>query len=130
LFRILNAVQSKLEHLEEENGISRRRVRELELELEVCRRDVARERTRVLAREEITMQQQRDASYIAAPKKNKGKARAKDPSVGEDLHEKYREAVEEKKGSQFVPNRCCTWCSVCQLITQRWRLSLRPYVHI
>jgi hypothetical protein len=39
-------VQFRLEHLEEENGVSRRRVRELEYELEECKREVIRERTR------------------------------------------------------------------------------------
>jgi len=98
LLKTLNAVQTKLQHLEQENGISRRRVRELELELEVCKRDVARERTRVLEREETIVQQQRDASHIASLKRHKGKARAKDVSMDEELHERYREAVEEKKG--------------------------------
>jgi hypothetical protein len=68
------------------------------MELEVCKRDVARERTRVLEREETIVQQRRDASYIAASKKHKGKARAKDVSMEGDIHEKYKEAVEEKKG--------------------------------
>jgi hypothetical protein len=85
-----------LQHLEEENSISRRRVRELELELEVCKRDVARERTRVMEREEIIVQQQRDASYIATSNKNKGKGRARDLSMVSN--DRYREAVEEKKG--------------------------------
>jgi hypothetical protein len=98
LLKTLNAVQTKLQHLEQENGISRRRVRELEMELEVCKRDVARERTRVLEREETIVQQRRDANYIAASKKQKGKARAKDVSMDGELHEKYKEAVEEKKG--------------------------------
>lgn len=89
----------QLHHLEHENSISRRRVRELELELEVCKRDVVRERTRVMEREEVIVQQQRDVSDIALSKKNKGKARAKDVTMNEDaVHEKYREAVEEKKG--------------------------------
>lgn len=96
----LNNVQSKLQHLEEENGISRRRVRELELELEVCKRDVARERTRVMEREEVIVQQQRDASGILGLRRSKGKSRAKDASMdNEVLHDRYREAVEEKKGS-------------------------------
>lgn len=98
LLRTLNTVQTKLQHLEQENSISRRRVRELELELEVCKRDVARERTRVLEREDTIVQQRRDASYIAASRKHKGKARAKDMSMEGDIHEKYKEAVEEKKG--------------------------------
>lgn len=99
LLKTLNTVQKKLQHLEQENGISRRRVRELEMELEVCKRDVARERTRVLEREETIVQQRRDASYIAASKRHKGKARAKDVSMEGELHERYNEAVEEKKGS-------------------------------
>ena len=47
LVRTLNAVHTKLQHLEEENGISRRRVRELEFELEACKREVAWEQSRV-----------------------------------------------------------------------------------
>ena len=37
--------------MESENSISRRRVRELELELEECKKEVAKERTKVLERE-------------------------------------------------------------------------------
>lgn len=100
LVAMLNAVQSKLQYFEEENGISRRRVRELELELEVCKRDVARERTRVLEREEVIVQQQRDASLIAASRRrDKGKTRAKDTTTEQEgLYQKYREAVEGQKG--------------------------------
>ena len=101
----LNTVQSKLQQLEEENGISRRRVRELELELEVCKRDVARERTRVLEREEIIVQQQQQRESRRYGN-GKGKAKARDASIvnvdkerGDDLvRERYKEAVEEKKG--------------------------------
>ncbi|KAG6812112.1 hypothetical protein H0H92_004341 [Tricholoma furcatifolium] len=104
LITLVNTVQSKLQHLEEENGISRRRVRELELELEVCKRDVARERTRVLEREELIVQQQRDASFTAASRrKEKGKARARDISMDQDgLHQKYREAVEGQKALEAL----------------------------
>ncbi|KAF5369106.1 hypothetical protein D9615_010432 [Tricholomella constricta] len=103
LMGMLNSVQSKLQHLEEENGISRRRVRELELELEVCKRDVARERTRVMEREEVIVQQQREANLSGVGRRNKGKARAKDISVDHDiLHERYREAVEEKKALEAL----------------------------
>ncbi|KAG5640635.1 hypothetical protein DXG03_007705, partial [Asterophora parasitica] len=106
LMGMLNSVQSKLQHLEDENGISRRRVRELELELEVCKRDVARERTRVIEREEVIVQQQRDASVANLSgfgRRNKGKARAKELSVDHDmLNERYREAVEEKKALEAL----------------------------
>jgi hypothetical protein len=46
----LNTIQSRLSQVADENGVSRRRVRKLELES--CKADVARERTRVLEREE------------------------------------------------------------------------------
>jgi hypothetical protein len=42
LFSTLNAVQSKLSHLQAENAISRRRVRELEAELQGCKQQAAR----------------------------------------------------------------------------------------
>ncbi|RDB24453.1 hypothetical protein Hypma_008433 [Hypsizygus marmoreus] len=103
LIATLNNVQSKLQHLEEENSVSRRRVRELELELEVCKRDVARERTRVMEREEVIVQQQRDAN--TSMKRNKGKARAKDISMSMDydgLHERYKVAVEDKKSLEAL----------------------------
>ncbi|KAG6836257.1 hypothetical protein H0H93_009733 [Arthromyces matolae] len=104
LITMLNTVQSKLQHLEEENGISRRRVRELELELDVCKRDVARERTRVLEREEIIVQQQRDASFGPSPRrKEKGKARAKDMSMNQEgTYQRYTEAVEGQKALEAL----------------------------
>ncbi|KAG5353911.1 hypothetical protein C0989_000154 [Termitomyces sp. Mn162] len=104
LVAMLNTVQSKLQHFEEENGISRRRVRELELELEVCKRDVARERTRVLEREEVIVQQQRDVSFNAAlRRKDKGKGRAKDMTTDQEgLYQKYKEAVEGQKALEAL----------------------------
>jgi hypothetical protein len=47
----LNTIQSRLSQVADQNGVSRRRVRELELELKSCKADVDRERTRVLERE-------------------------------------------------------------------------------
>ncbi|TFK38989.1 hypothetical protein BDQ12DRAFT_735193 [Crucibulum laeve] len=104
LLQTLSAVQAKLHQLEEENGISRRRVRELELELEECKREVARERTRLMEREEVIVQQQRDLSMNNA-RRTKGKARARDVSVSvheEDLIGRYKEAVEEKKALEAL----------------------------
>jgi len=94
LLSTLTAVQSKLMHLESENSISRRRVRELELELEACKREVARERTRVMEREEVIVQQQRDVESANAARK--GKSRVFE--VEEQMNERYKEVVEEKKG--------------------------------
>jgi hypothetical protein len=93
----LRAVQSKLLHLESQNGISRRRVRELEMELESCKEDVKRERTRVLEREEVIAVQHAGNSPTgkrSAAKIAKGKAKATELNLGE----RYREVVEEKKG--------------------------------
>jgi hypothetical protein len=91
----LTAVQSKLQHLESENAISRRRVRELEVELEACKEDVRRERTRVLEREDVISMQRVDASP-----RRKGKARdhAREVSIEMNMGKRYREVVEEKKG--------------------------------
>jgi hypothetical protein len=94
----LSAVQSQLRDLEDENNISRRRVRELEMELEECKRHVARERTRLIERDELN-------DLVGYGKTtqtlNKGKGRAVEPSVDTDYdrsHERYKDAVEEKKG--------------------------------
>lgn len=99
LLQTLSAVQSQLRDLEDENSISRRRVRELELELEECKRHVVRERTRLIEREELN-----DFGY-GKTTQNKGKERAVEPFVhidDERLHERYKEAVDEKKGLALV----------------------------
>ncbi|KAJ8518105.1 hypothetical protein ONZ45_g4789 [Pleurotus djamor] len=94
----LNEVQTKLYRLEEENSISRRRVRELEMELELCKREVARERTRVLEREDLLVQQQMTAQRLT--KDSKGKGRERDDL--EAMESKYKEAVEEKKALEAL----------------------------
>jgi len=93
LLYTLNNVQKRIQQLEEENGISRRRVRELEMELEDCKREVVRERTRLIEQEELL--KQRMVRTV------KGKERARDPLNDDSsrFHERYKEAVEEKKGS-------------------------------
>ncbi|KAJ7043943.1 hypothetical protein C8F04DRAFT_1361591 [Mycena alexandri] len=108
LLSTLSVVQTKLHQLEDENGISRRRVRELELELEVCKREVARERTRVLELNEASAIQ-READHAHAhgrAAKGKAKARAGLSSVHEaeeeDIGERYREVVEEKKALESL----------------------------
>ncbi|KAJ4481947.1 hypothetical protein J3R30DRAFT_3285901 [Lentinula aciculospora] len=106
LLTVMNTIQDKLEQLEGENGISRRRVRELELELEMCKKDVARERTRVLQKEEAILQNQRELERaVADAKRNmKGKARARDTSMHAeaDASVRYKEAVEEKKALESL----------------------------
>ncbi|KAJ3715531.1 hypothetical protein C8R42DRAFT_681168 [Lentinula raphanica] len=106
LLTVMNTIQDKLEQLENENGISRRRVRELELELEICKKDVARERTRVLQKEEAILQNQRELERAVADAKKsmKGKGRARDTSVHIDAEAsmRYKEAVEEKKALESL----------------------------
>lgn len=101
LLTVMNTIQDKLSHLEDENGISRRRVRELEHELEMCKKDVARERTRVLHKEGELERAVADARRSVKDVKGKGKARARDTSMSmqeADASVRYKEAVEEKKG--------------------------------
>ncbi|KAJ7696012.1 hypothetical protein B0H17DRAFT_1270306 [Mycena rosella] len=103
LLSTLSVVQTKLHQLEDENSISRRRVRELELELEVCKREVAKERTRILERDEVSLQQ-REWEAANARGKGKGKARAAEysASIDAEMQERYREVVEEKKALESL----------------------------
>ena len=99
----LNVVQSKLAYLQSENGISRRRVRELELELEDCKVQVAKERSKVLDRERIIAHQQDgfDNRAKAGPSKGIGGPKNFTTQIEDDGDvdiNRYKEAVEEKKG--------------------------------
>lgn len=74
-----------------------------------------------MEREEVIVQHQRDVSDIALSKKNKGKTRARDLSIDEDaVHEKYREAVKEKKGSFFPFFDYLLFQYLIIFIRQRW----------
>lgn len=84
LIKTLNDVHFRLEHLEEENSISRRRVRELEYELEECKREVVRERTR-WQEESAELSGVIQAANLAralGKKSSKGKGRAKESVSG------------------------------------------------
>jgi hypothetical protein len=89
----LNLLQRKIAHLDGENHTSRRRMKELERELDVCKQDVERQRELVMRREELLLKHQRGE---AATSKSKGKARAVEDTKEEQ--KRYKEAVEEKKG--------------------------------
>ncbi|KAF8634161.1 hypothetical protein AX15_001029 [Amanita polypyramis BW_CC] len=108
LIKTLNTVQSRLEHLEEENSISRRRVRELEYELEECKREVIKERTRLLE-ETAELSGVIQAANIARAlgrKTAKGKGKSKEStSAAANLstaEERYRGVVEEKKALETL----------------------------
>lgn len=98
----LNSLHVRLTHLEDENSIARRRVRELEYELEQCKRDVVRERTR--------MMESQDAIDVSArlpgPSTSRAKGKEKKNREPDQSTTKYFEIVEEKKGSVIYSCRC------------------------
>ncbi|KAI0629912.1 hypothetical protein C8Q77DRAFT_1065021 [Trametes polyzona] len=99
LIATLSVVQNKLSHLEAENSVSRRRVRELELELEACKKEVARERTRIL---------EQSAMHVEPPAAGNRPSRAQQQKAQEDEAElaqaeaRYKAAVEEKKALEAL----------------------------
>ncbi|KAI0366932.1 hypothetical protein BV20DRAFT_971239 [Pilatotrama ljubarskyi] len=106
LIATLSVVQNKLSQLEAENSVSRRRVRELELELEACKKEVARERTRILEHERSAIpdpphegvhhqraQQQQQ--------RQQRKAQEDEPDLAA-AEARYKSAVEEKKALEAL----------------------------
>ncbi|PPQ93085.1 hypothetical protein CVT25_003117 [Psilocybe cyanescens] len=107
LLQTLSSVQGQLRDLEEENSISRRRVRELEMELEECKRHVARERTRLFEREELELDARLGYRGAGAGNTSKGKGKAMEGHLeldDERLHARYKEAVDEKKALEALIN--------------------------
>ncbi|KAH9849526.1 hypothetical protein C2E23DRAFT_737239 [Lenzites betulinus] len=101
----LSVVQNRLSHLEAENSVSRRRVRELELELEACKKEVVRERTRILEHEQ-------SAAHIAppadGPRSSRNQRAEYQRQVQDDevdlaaAESRYKAAVEEKKALEAL----------------------------
>ena len=107
LVATLGLVQAKLAHLEGQNSISRRRVRELEMELEECKHEVARERTKVLEREEVITKQRIDVK--AQKQRLAEETKAVQAKATEDTDRgRYKEVVEEQKG--WCAPFLCTLC--------------------
>ncbi|KAF8648981.1 hypothetical protein AX16_006095 [Volvariella volvacea WC 439] len=79
LVRTLNAVQSKLLRLEEENSISRRKVTELERELDDCKREMSRERR---GEREESLASIRRADLGGPSRKSGGNVKGKGKAVG------------------------------------------------
>ena len=92
----MSLLQKKIANLDAENHTSRKRMKELERELDACRQDVERQRELVMHREEILVKQHRAE---AGTSKSKGKARSVEDTKEEQ--KRYKQAVEEKKGSQM-----------------------------
>ncbi|KAI0714073.1 hypothetical protein C8T65DRAFT_806673 [Cerioporus squamosus] len=105
LIATLSVVQNKLAYLEAENSVSRRRVRELELELEACKKEVARERTRIMEHEHSAMRdderQRRAASQRERMQQQQRKAE-EDQAELAATEARYKAAVDEKKALEAL----------------------------
>ncbi|KAI0350352.1 hypothetical protein OH77DRAFT_1489227 [Trametes cingulata] len=107
LIATLSVVQNKLSQLEAENSVSRRRVRELELELEACKKEVARERTRILEHERSAMRDdippQDNARHKRAQQQQRQQRKAQEDEAELAAAEaRYKSAVEEKKALEAL----------------------------
>jgi len=89
----LDSLSKRLRDLERENAVSRRRVTELELELETCKTDVVRERTR------LSQEASRVASTSNSPLNRSYTAPA--GTSFREMEQRYKQAVQEKKGVPF-----------------------------
>jgi hypothetical protein len=101
----MNLLHKKIAHLDAENHTSRKRMKELERELDICRQDVETQRRLVMLREELLVKQHRAGATTSS---SKGKARSVEDTKEEQ--KRYKQAVEEKKGSQiyYYPSVLCT----------------------
>lgn len=98
LIQSLASLQTRLNHLESQNLTSRRRIRELELELETCKLEVKREKMKALEKEEIIVTQQRDFQRWKSDMKHS-------LHHNSDAEERYQEVMAEKKGEyKFIAN--------------------------
>ncbi|KAG8214777.1 hypothetical protein J3R82DRAFT_9913 [Butyriboletus roseoflavus] len=95
----LNALHTRLNHLETENSIARRRVRELEYELEECKRDVIRERTRVIESQDAI---DISAARVAIPSTSRAKGKERRQKDMDPHASKYFEVVQEKKALEAL----------------------------
>jgi len=94
----LDSLSRRLRGLERENAVSRRRVTELELELETCKADVVRERTRL----------SQEASRVASTSNSRFNRSYKSPADTSfrEMEQRYKQTVQEKKGMPFcTPTR-------------------------
>ncbi|KAL5482601.1 hypothetical protein ACEPAI_9195 [Sanghuangporus weigelae] len=97
LTKTLTTLQTRLNQLESQNLVSRRRIQELEYELDACKLEIKRERTRVMERDEIIVAQQRDFQKQRAALSRPAR---KVPDPANDA--RYREVVEEKKALESL----------------------------
>ena len=88
--------------------MSRRRVRELELELEACKKEVVRERTRILEHEQsISRDVEPSKKRVSSQRERVQQQKQQQEKAEDDQTElaaaetRYKAAVEEKKGGEF-----------------------------
>lgn len=101
-------MQQKLAHLDSENSTSRRRMLELEHELDECKQEVVRERERVLQRENVIKHQQMQRDWDPSIRTTKAKGRAEEEVT--EVQKRYKQAVEEKKGQSKLATSCYAPC--------------------
>ncbi|KAH6911679.1 hypothetical protein BKA70DRAFT_861565 [Coprinopsis sp. MPI-PUGE-AT-0042] len=105
LLQTFNTVQNKLHQLNEENTISRRRMHELEMELDDCKREVTKNRSLLLEREELVLRQEKELHRIKKDIKGKGKVRQQEQDEEQEaVTKRYKDAVEEKKALEALIN--------------------------
>ena len=123
------AVQSKLLHLESQNGISRRKLRELEMELEACKEAVKREKTKGVENEEDLVTQGPDRVGVGKKyDRTKGKDKAIESCFESSTRDRYLEVVEEKKGkilSIFAATRYSSQSAALEALIVSLRAHLK-----
>ncbi|KAG9084532.1 hypothetical protein FRC06_004046 [Ceratobasidium sp. 370] len=96
----LEQLSERLRELERENGTARRRVRELEMELEYCKAEVEREKTRANMQE---AERTRAKEMQAANEREEQVRRLRQAEAATTEWEtRYREVVEEKKALEAL----------------------------
>lgn len=89
----IEEIALRLRQVERENTTAKRRVRELELELDECKEEVQRERARF--QEEMRRQQERSFN----DRKGKMRQTAEEEELAIYWEQRYREVLEQKEGT-------------------------------
>jgi Centrosome localisation domain of PPC89 len=78
---------------------------ELEMELDECKREVTKNRSLLLEREELVLRQEKELYRIKKDIKGKGKLRAQEQDEEQEaVTKRYKDAVEEKKALEALIN--------------------------
>lgn len=108
----IEEIALRLRQVERENTTAKRRVRELELELDECKEEVQRERARF--QEEMRRQQERSFN----DRKGKMRQTAEEEELAIYWEKRYREVLEQKEGTfTFTQHLSC----LANHLHQLWR---------